>query len=210
MSHDPALTRRALGGSLVAAAALSLTRRVAAATTPPRTAESPMGPFYPTGYAAEDDFDMTQLKGRPGRAAGDVIEVSGRVLDSSGQPMRGAKLDIWQANAAGRYAHPNDTTQAPLDPNFQGLARLVTGPSGEWRIRTIRPNFYSWRTRHIHFDVQGRAHRLMAQMYFPEDGAKNASDPLYRMLGDRAGTSLAQLAAPDRYRWDIVLMDAGQ
>ncbi|HEV7234445.1 MAG TPA: protocatechuate 3,4-dioxygenase [Sphingorhabdus sp.] len=204
--HNP-VSRRAFGGSLLAVGALAASRAVAA---PMVTAESPMGPFYPTGYSGDDDLDMTMLKGRPARALGDVIEVSGRVLDRQGDPMRGAKIELWQANANGRYAHSNDISAGALDPNFQGLARLVTGPSGEWRIRTIRPNLYGRRTRHIHFDVSGRAHRLMAQMYFPEDAEKNASDGLYRLLGKSAETSLARLEAPNRYRWDIVLMDAGQ
>lgn len=201
------LSRRAFSVSAVALGALAATRAGAA---PAITPESVMGPFYRTGYAGEDDFDLTMLKGRPARALGDVIEVSGRVLDRMGNPVRGAKIELWQANANGRYAHANDTSNAPLDPNFQGVARLVTGPSGEWRIKTIRPNLYGRRTRHIHFDVAGRAHRLMTQMYFPEEVEKNASDGFYKLLGDRAATSLARLEAPDTYRWDIVLMDAGQ
>jgi protocatechuate 3,4-dioxygenase, beta subunit len=199
-------SRRAFGGSILALGALAASR---AAAAPIVTAESPMGPFYPTGYVGEDDFDLTLLNGRSARALGDVIEVSGRVLDRLGNPVSGAKIELWQANANGRYAHGNDTSAGALDPNFQGLARLVTGPSGEWRIRTIRPNLYGRRTRHIHFDVSGKAHRLMAQMYFPEDAEKNASDGLYRLLGESAETSLARMEAPDRYRWDIVLMDAG-
>lgn len=115
---------------------------------------------------------------------------------------------MWQANANGRYAHSNDTSAGALDPNFQGVARIVTGRSGEWRIRTIRPNLYTRRSRHIHFDVTGRAHRPMSQMYFPEDAEKNASDGIYRDLGGDAARSLARLAARDRYLWDIVLMDA--
>jgi protocatechuate 3,4-dioxygenase, beta subunit len=91
--HNP-LSRRALGGSLLAVGALAASRAVAA---PLVTAESPMGPFYPTGYTGEDDFDMTMLKGRPARALGDVIEVSGRVLDRLGNPIRGAKLELRQA-----------------------------------------------------------------------------------------------------------------
>ena len=200
------LSRRAFSDSLIALGALAASR---AAAAPIVTAESPMGPFFPTGYAGEDDFDLTLLNGRSARAMGDVIEVSGRVLDRLGNPVRGAKIELWQANANGRYAHSNDTSAGALDPNFQGVARLVTGASGEWRIRTIRPNLYGRRTRHIHFDVTGRAHRLMSQMYFPEDAAKNASDGLYKVLGERAETSLARLETPDTYRWDIVLMDAG-
>ncbi len=200
------LSRRAFAGTVITLGALAASR---AAAAPMITAESPMGPFYPTGYAGEDDFDMTMLKGRPARALGEVIEVSGRVLDRLGNPIRGAKIELWQANANGRYAHSNDTSAGALDPNFQGLARLVTGRSGEWRIKTIRPNLYGRRTRHIHFDVTGRAHRLVSQMYFPEDAEKNAKDGLYRMLGEGAATALASLQAPNSYRWDIVLMDKG-
>lgn len=200
------ISRRAFAGTVVTLGALAASRATAA---PMITAESPMGPFYPTGYAGEDDFDMTMLKGRPARALGEVIEVSGRVLDRLGNPIRGAKIELWQANANGRYAHSNDTSAGALDPNFQGLARLVTGRSGEWRIKTIRPNLYGRRTRHIHFDVTGHAHRLVSQMYFPEDAEKNAKDGLYRMLGEGAATALASLQAPNSYRWDIVLMDKG-
>jgi protocatechuate 3,4-dioxygenase beta subunit len=143
---------------------------------------------------------------------GEVIEVAGRVLDRRGTPVSGATIEIWQANAFGRYAHENEVSTEPLDPNFQGVARLTTGPSGAWRIKTIRPKFYDSpigvRTPHIHFDVQGRAHRLTAQMYFPEEQERNAADLLYRGLGADAPTSVARLDAPASYRWDIVLMDA--
>ena len=207
MTDNPStFSRRAFAGSALLVGALAATRTIAA---PALTKESPMGPFFPIGYAGEDDFDLTMLKGHRARALGDAIEVSGRVLDRLGNPVSGAKIELWQANANGRYAHSNDTSAGALDPNFQGMARLVTGPSGEWRIRTIRPGLYGRRTRHIHFDVAGRAHRLMAQMYFPEDAEKNASDGLFKELGGDAATSLAGVDAPDRYRWDIVLMDAG-
>ena len=207
MTDNPsAFSRRAFAGSALLVGALAASRAIGA---PALTGESPMGPFFPTGYAGEDDFDLTMLNGHSARALGDVIEVSGRVLDRLGNLVGGAKIELWQANANGRYAHSNDTSAGALDPNFQGVARLVTGPSGQWRIRTIRPNLYGRRTRHIHFDVTGRAHRLMAQMYFPEDAEKNASDGLFKDLGGAAATSLAAVDAPDRYRWDIVLMDAG-
>lgn len=200
-------TRRAFGGSVLAIGALPASRVAAA---PSLTAESPMGPFYPSHYAGEDDFDLTMVKGRPARAQGDIIKVTGRVLDRLGNPVRGARIELWQANAMGRYAHANDTSGNPLDPNFQGVARLVTGPSGEWRITTIRPGLYGRRTRHIHFDVAGRAHRLMAQMYFPEDTQTNTRDALYNAIGERAPTALARMESPASYRWDVVLMDAGQ
>jgi protocatechuate 3,4-dioxygenase beta subunit len=206
------MSRRKFFTVAAGATALAATRGFATTDTPALTAESPMGPFFPTAYQGEDDFDLTMLKGHKTPALGEVIQISGRVLDRHGNPMQGARLKIWQANAAGRYAHENEQNTAPLDPNFQGVANLVTGSTGEWRIKTIKPRFYDtplgMRTPHIHFDVEGSAHRLVAQMYFPEEIKANAKDFLYKELGEDAPTSVAQKIALATYRWDIVLMDA--
>ena len=193
-----------------AGAAAALVAGTARAAAPP-TEESPMGPFYPGDYHGESDFDLTRLKGHRNRAKGTIIEVTGRVLDRYGSPVRGAKLELWQCNAAGRYAHPNDVAVAPLDPDFQGYANLVTDAQGAWRIVTVKPAAYGSpigrRSPHIHWDVRGKAQRLVAQMYFPEDAEANAQDTLYRQLGPAAATSLAQASGAGRYAWDIVLMD---
>ena len=205
-TRGSSLSRR---GFALGTAALVATPRALAA--PAVTGESPLGPFYPAHFRGESDFDLTRLKGHRSRARGTVIEVTGRVLNRQGLPVPGAGLELWQANAAGRYAHPNDPATAPLDPDFQGFARLVADRNGEWRIVTIKPLAYDspigLRTPHIHWDVQGRAHRLSAQMYFPEDAATNATDMLFRQLGAEQATSLATAAGAGRYRWDIVLMD---
>jgi protocatechuate 3,4-dioxygenase beta subunit len=206
-STGPAISRRAFAIG-AAAAAVAGPRALAAA---PTTGESPLGPFYPVGYRGESDFDLTRLKGHAKRAQGDVIEVAGRVLDSKGNPVSGARLTLWQANAFGRYAHANDPAVAPLDPDFQGTAKLVTDRQGAWRIVTVKPKFYEspigLRTPHIHWDVEGRTHRLTAQMYFPEDAEMNAKDMLYGQLGPQQATSVAAADGAGRYRWDIVLMD---
>ena len=211
-SLGKSISRRAFAGSALAAGAFAATRGMAQTTGPMPTMDSQMGPFYPLGYSGEDDFDMTMLKGRTARALGEVIEVTGRVLDRYGNPMKNAAIEIWQANHAGRYDHANDQNPAPLDPNFQGVARLVTGTRGEWRIRTIKPQFYDTplgvRTPHIHCDVTGTAQKLVTQMYFPEETEANAKDFLYKDLGQGAPGLVAQRPAPATYRWDIVLMDA--
>ena len=109
--------RARLGGSVaLGGPALALQARAP-------TAESPMGPFYPLNRLAENDADLTRLAGRPARAQGEVIELTGRVLDLRGNPIAGARLELWQANAAGRYMHEADPATAPLDPDFQGFAR---------------------------------------------------------------------------------------
>jgi protocatechuate 3,4-dioxygenase beta subunit len=203
------MSRRRFAGAAITAVGLAAAGGIARAAAPAQTAGGELGPFYPVIRPGDDDFDMTMIKGNAGRALGRVIEVMGRVLDRKGNPVRGAALELWQCNAAGRYAHPSDISTAPLDPNFQGFARLMTGPSGEWRIITIKPSGYDspigHRTPHIHFDIKGQERRLITQMYFAEDDATNRNDTLYKELGPGAPTAVARAEAVDRYRWDIVL-----
>lgn len=212
MNHDHRLSRRRFAGAALTTAGLVATGGIARAASPAQTADGPIGPFYPILRPGDDDFDMTMIKGNAERALGRVIELTGRVLDRKGNPVSGSELEIWQCNAAGRYAHPGDIATAPLDPNFQGYARLMTGSSGEWRIRTIKPSGYDSpigrRTPHIHFDIKGRQHRLITQMYFTEDHASNSRDALYKDLGEDAVTAMARIEAADRYRWDIVLSES--
>ena len=176
------LSRRAFAGSALAAGAFAATRGVAQTSAPVPTMDSQMGPFYPLGYSGEDDFDMTMLKGRPARALGEVIEVTGRVLDRYGNPMKNAAIEIWQANHVGRYDHANDQSPAPLDPNFQGVARLVTGTSGEWRIKTIKPKFYD----------------TPLGMRTPQ---KSTASRSLSCTGARASASATAATPPDRWRW---------
>lgn len=206
-------TRRAFAGAGLASAGLFLTSGARAFAARVPTAESPMGPFYPMAHPTDSDVDLTWVKGRSARAAGQVIEISGRVYDVKGNPLPGATLEVWQANAAGRYDHPSDPATAALDPNFQGYATLQTDAKGDWRIITIKPAGYDspigHRPPHIHFDLRSAKTRNVAQMYFPEDAEGNAKDQLYKALkAEEAATSLAarNAADPNKYSWDIVLL----
>ena len=139
----------------------------------PRTSDQILGPFYPLSEPAKGG-DLTRVPGRPGRAQGQVIRVTGRVLDRTGEPVRGGKLQIWQANHFGRYTHPNDDNSAPLDPCFEGFAVISTDNDGHYDLRTIKPGAYptprgSMRPSHIHFEVFGKRERLITQLYFAGD-----------------------------------------
>jgi protocatechuate 3,4-dioxygenase, beta subunit len=206
------ISRRTFAAAGLASAGLVIATGARAFQARPLTAESPMGPFFPLSVPADSDADLTMIKGHSKRALGQVIEIRGRVLDMKGNPISGARLDLWQANAAGRYAHPVDPATAPLDPDFQGFASVVTDSNGDWRIITIKPAGYDspigHRPPHIHFDVRGRTQRNVAQLYFPEDAEGNAKDLLYKALGGQAGTSVAvrDPGNPNLYAWDVVLM----
>lgn len=189
-----------------AAAALSLP---AATKTLKPTAFQMLGPFYPVSRPLDQDADLTIVRGRQGRPKGQIIEVMGRVVDLDGKPLSGARIDLWQANAAGRYAHPGDSNPAPLDPDFQGSARFSADADGRYRFRTVKPGRYPGRVIHIHFDVTGGEQRHITQMYFGDE-AGNAEDVLLRRVPEghlRQSLIAAPVAgaAVPTYQWDIVL-----
>jgi protocatechuate 3,4-dioxygenase beta subunit len=136
------------------------------------------------------DNDLTiQHQGAP---LGERIIVSGRILDEDRRPVTNALVEVWQANAAGRYRHKIDQHDAPLDPNFSGAGRLLTDSSGYYRFTTIKPGAYSWsnhanawRPAHIHFSIFGAGllTRLVTQMYFPGDPLLQY-DPIYNCIAD--------------------------
>jgi protocatechuate 3,4-dioxygenase beta subunit len=176
------------------------------------TPEQTEGPYYPDDPPVERDADLTRLAGRSQRAAGQIIEVRVRVLDRRGEPLRGARVELWQSNAAGRYDHPGDTNAAPLDPNFQGYARLATGPDGLVRITTVKPGAYPsqrrMRTPHIHWLVAANGNELTTQMYFPGE-ALNQEDRVREKVADprlvTARPGFADEAGALGYDWDVVL-----
>src|SRR3989442_12058861 len=104
-----------------------------------RTPGEILGPFYSVLRSVEKTADLTTVPGKPGRAAGQVIYVMGRVLNVQGQPVKGARVELRQANAHGRYTHPSDTNPAPLDPNFEGFARPTPAAQGPSRFKTSKP-----------------------------------------------------------------------
>lgn len=136
----------------------------------PRTPPQILGPFYPFMHTPIETGDLTT-----GAAAkGTILYLSGRVLADNGTPVAGAKVEIWQANAAGRYDHPNDQNAAALDEKFAGFAVTRTDEQGNYEFKTIRPAAYPaapgrWRPAHIHFSVTAKYEQLVTQMYFQGD-----------------------------------------
>ena len=169
-------------------------------------------------HALESDLTI-QHNGEP---LGERIIVSGRVLDGHGRPVAGQLVEIWQANSSGRYIHKRDQHPAPLDPNFTGVGRCITGADGSYSFTTIKPGAYpwknhlnAWRPAHIHFSLFGQefTQRIVTQMYFPGDPLF-ALDPIYQSIVDQdARDRLVATYNHDQtkpewalaYNWDIVL-----
>ena len=176
-----AARRKLLAASLAGVALAGLpwrARAQARVATPQQTA----GPFYPREFPADGDNALVAVKGRSGLAKGELLLLAGAVMDVSGRPLAGARVEIWQCNAFGRYHHPGDRSSAPLDPDFQGWGEFVTGANGDYRFRTIKPVPYPGRTPHIHFRISGRAvPELVTQMYI-EGEPGNERDGLYSWL----------------------------
>jgi protocatechuate 3,4-dioxygenase beta subunit len=147
-----------------------------------RTPDQILGPYFPTGHTPVLQADLTSIKGGDGLAQGEIIEITGKILNLRGEPVRAVTVTVWQANAYGRYAHANDSNPAPLDPNFVGCIDIRSDNDGAYRIKTVKPGAYpagpDWmRPPHIHFEIQGRFERLVTQMYFPGEPL-NACDRL--------------------------------
>jgi protocatechuate 3,4-dioxygenase beta subunit len=182
------------------------------------------GPVYGDGALRGTDADLTRQ--HAGEPLGQRIIVTGRILGSDGKPLRGQLVEIWQANAAGRYNHVVDTWDAPLDPNFTGGGRSLTNDDGAYRFVTVMPGAYpwgnhpnAWRPRHIHFSLFGRAfpERLVTQMYFPDDPLF-PFDPIFNSIRDErarerlVSTFEMELTRPNwalGFRFDIVLGGRG-
>src|SRR5215470_13230953 len=219
MNDLQGLSRRQVLGMAIAAGGLALSGMPTSAYAQAlkRTPGEILGPFYPVLRTVEKSADLTMLPGKTGRAAGQVIYVVGRVLNVQGQPVKGARVELWQANTNGRYVHPSDTNLAPLDPNFEGFAIQDTDHEGRFRFKTIKPGAYpanpAWmRPPHLHFEVTGKINRLITQMYFPGEPLNDKDLLLQNIRGNRDGLIAKVLPPtfdlePDSriVVWDIVL-----
>lgn len=184
----PDLKRRRLvlgiGGLLLAGGVGGAMRRVP-------TPEQMAGPFYPVALPLDRDNDLTRVQGTSGVAKGRITDLSGRVIDVNGRSIAGARIEIWQCDANGRYHHPRD--RGPRDENFQGFGHTVTDADGRYRFRTIRPVPYPGRTPHIHMAVfQEGAEPFVTQLYVKGE-PRNAGDFLFtRIPSERRALVMAE------------------
>lgn len=219
IKSEELLSRRKVLAMAVGLGGLALSNSILAQDTsrlftPPLTA----GPFYPQVKPLDQDVDMTLLKGRSTRAEGQIIHVAGRVMNLKGEPVKDARIEIWQADSHGRYAHKSDKNPAALDTNFQGFAVLQTDNEGRYRFKTVKPGPYPGliggkRTPHIHFEVFGKNDRVLTQMFFAGEPL-NEQDTIFQNVrpSQRAATIATliptkEIAADElMFGWDIVLI----
>ena len=172
--------RHWLTGTVAAGLGLAAARAAGLTSTPPQS----RGPFYPYDHALETDADLVRVGGRATLAQGEITHLSGTVRDSRGRPVSDALVEIWQCDVHGRYHHPRDRSNGPLDENFQGYGRSRTGAAGDYRFRTIRPVTYPGRAPHIHFLVRGPSFEpLITQMYV-RGAPENARDWILNRVRD--------------------------
>jgi protocatechuate 3,4-dioxygenase beta subunit len=187
---------------------------------------TPSQPLYVLPHAARDTFtpmpplpdlrsvcDLTRIaRGRP-QANGEVIEIVGKVRDEDARPVRDTLIEVWNANAHGRYAHTLDSgnTDSPLDPNFYGFGRLLTDSEGCYRLRTIKPGAYIarrdigwWRPPHVHFSIIGNGLRLVTQVYFPDD-PRNQRDFIHLYVPEADRPRVIAIPSAVGFRFDIVV-----
>lgn len=176
--------RSFIKNTLLGTIATVVAGNASAQTSTPRDAE---GPFYPITPQKDKDADLTRVKGKSGIAQGTIIEVHGQVLDTNLNPIEDATVDLWQANSFGKYHHPHDNSEAPVDEHFQSWAIIQSGKEGHFRFKTVMPGAYPFgakpedqRTPHIHMKIGKHGYEpVLTQMYFP-DQVQNQTDGLYQ------------------------------
>ena len=189
----------------------SAVQPVLAQGLPPTPAQT-KGPFYPDRLPLDQDNDLTIVAGRGAPAAGAVTDLTGRILDARGTPLRGVVIEIWQVDSNGHYIHTGDAG-AGNDANFQGFGRFETGQDGAYRFRTIRPVPYPGRTPHIHVKLRKGGRELLTTQLYVQGHALNDRDGVLRSIRDprqRASLLVPFLPSGERpgeltARFDIVL-----
>jgi protocatechuate 3,4-dioxygenase beta subunit len=200
------LLKTLLAGALASSARLAWAQRLVA------TQRQTEGPFYPDKLPLDQDNNLVNISGHRGSAAGEVTDLTGRILDLDGKPLRGVTIEIWQVDNNGRYIHTGDAG-AGNDPNFQGFGRFETGQSGGYRFRTIKPVPYPGRTPHIHVKLSKGGRELLTTQMYVQSHPLNERDGVLRSIRNakqRAALMVPFVPGKERpdqlaARFDIVL-----
>lgn len=185
-------------------AALTAGRAAAAIETP----SAMEGPYYPEPSMrfADVDNDLVRIAGQVKDAGGEIINLSGRVLDEAGGPRVGYRVEIWQCDVNGRYMHPRDRNTAPQDMAFQGFGHDITGGGGEYRFRTIKPVSYPGRTPHIHvkiFDAAGQ--EVLTTQFYLSGHPENQRDRLFRAMSEAEAHAVSMRFEGDQTVLDVIV-----
>jgi protocatechuate 3,4-dioxygenase, beta subunit len=180
-----------------------------------RTPPQAEGPFYPDKLPLDTDNDLIIVNDALTPAVGEITHLSGRILDGRGQPLRGALVEIWQCDSQGAYLHSRSSIAAKRDGNFQGFGRFLTGSSGEYYFRTIKPVPYPGRTPHIHFQVKRKGHDAFTTQCYIKGNPQNERDFVYKAVDPKLRELLVADFAPIKEssvgelaaRFDILLGD---
>jgi len=212
-SIDRLVPRRAFLGSL-ALGMSAFSARGAFADELMRTPSQTEGPFYPDKLPLDTDNDLIVVNDNLTSAVGEVTHLTGRLLDLKGEPIRNALVEIWQCDANGAYLHSKDPSHEKYNTNFQGFGRFLTGSTGEYYFRTIKPVAYTGRAPHIHVKVRQGRKELLTTQFYVKGCADNARDGIYKSLRDPkerdaltlafnpvAGSRVGELAA----RGDLII-----
>ncbi len=149
-----------------------------------RTPKQTEGPFYPDKLPLDTDNDLLVINDTITPAVGEVTHLTGRILDAKGDPVRNALVEIWQVDNHGAYIHTKDPQRAKLDKHFQGFGRFLTGSTGEYYFRTIKPVLYTGRTRHIHYKIRRGGKELLTTQCYVKGEPQNEKDFIYKSIRD--------------------------
>jgi protocatechuate 3,4-dioxygenase beta subunit len=201
--------RSFLKNALLGTVAGLITTSAKANITTPREVE---GPFYPITPQKDKDADLTKVAGKSGTAKGDIINIFGQVFDQNGHTIEDVTIDLWQANSFGKYHHPHDDSEAPIDQHFQAWAILQSGVQGHFKFKTVMPGAYplhsvNQRTPHIHLKISKLGYEsLLTQLYFP-DHPLNHKDGLFSRRTKKEQTMMTaqKTAKSDSFKYNIIL-----
>jgi len=183
-SRPPILSRRHFVGGVAAASLAAWYTPGAMAEELTRTPRQTEGPFYPDHLPLDTDNDLLIVNDNLSPAVGEITHLTGRILDAHGNPIRNAAVEIWQVDNHGIYLHSQGGDRATLDKNFQGFGRFVTGSTGEYYFRTIKPVVYPGRTPHIHFAVKVRGQDKFTTQCYVKGAPENDRDGILRGIRD--------------------------